>query len=179
MTKAYKDANPNFDPTGTYSEYDANCQRCVVAYEMRRRGYDVTAQPTYKGDELPKVVGAKSWGKWQGAFRGAKPENVGGRNATAVVNNIDKKMRSYGNGARAVVQVMYKNRNFGHVFNVERRGNTNYYVDAQTGERIRAKQFFEITQTSSVKLIRTDNLRASDRMRNFVTSEEVYKRRRG
>lgn len=87
-------------------------------------------------------------------------------------------MRSYGNGARAVVQVSYKNANYGHVFNVERRGNTNYYVDAQTGERIRAKKFFETVKTASVTLVRTDNLRPSDRMKNFVTSEEIYKRRR-
>lgn len=178
MTKAYKDANPNFDRTGTYDEYNANCQRAIVAYEMRRRGYDVTAQPTYAGDTLPQRTGKKGYGRWQGAFRGAKPERVGGRNATEVVNNIEKKMRSYGDGARAVVQVSYKNANYGHVFNVERRGNTNYYVDAQTGERIRAKKFFETVKTASVTLVRTDNLRPSDRMKNFVTSEEIYKRRR-
>jgi len=39
---AVKGANPKFQ-RGT--PYSANCQRCVQAYEFRRRGYDVVAKP--------------------------------------------------------------------------------------------------------------------------------------
>lgn len=99
MTKAYKDANPNYDRTQTYAEYTMNCQRCVVAYELRRRGYDVTAQPTYNGDELPtsrliankKTQNQTKWGNWQRAFQHSKSINVGAQTSAGIVSNINKK----------------------------------------------------------------------------------------
>ena len=48
IEKAVLGANPYYD--GSYKEFSENCQRAVVAYEARRRGYDVTAQPTFQGD---------------------------------------------------------------------------------------------------------------------------------
>ncbi|WP_390621060.1 phage minor capsid protein [Treponema pectinovorum] len=41
--------NPNYKKGGGYAK---NCQTCVVAYELRRRGYDVEALPNYKGSML-------------------------------------------------------------------------------------------------------------------------------
>lgn len=41
--------NPNFKKGGGYT---TNCQTSVVAYELRRRGYDVEALPNYKGSML-------------------------------------------------------------------------------------------------------------------------------
>lgn len=49
IATALKTVNPNRNPA--YSEYSENCQRCVVAYELQRRGYNVEAQPTYDGDK--------------------------------------------------------------------------------------------------------------------------------
>lgn len=179
MQTAYKDANPNFDKSGTYAEYTQNCQRCVVAYELRRRGYDVTALPTYEGDTLPttRVIGNTKWGRWQGAFQKASPENVGGRTTSNIVNNIEKRMKSFGDGARGVVSVTYKKSNRGHVFNVEQRKGRTYFVDAQTGERMWIDNFMKIVNRSTVTLTRTDNLRISERAKNFVTAENAYKRR--
>ena len=39
---AVKGANPNYHSS---HDYKINCQRCVQAYELRRRGYDVVAKP--------------------------------------------------------------------------------------------------------------------------------------
>ena len=54
MASAMLDSNPNYN--GDYKEFSQNCQRVVVAYEARRRGYDVEAQPTFKGDNLNKIA---------------------------------------------------------------------------------------------------------------------------
>ncbi len=182
IEKAYKDANPNYDRTGTYAEYTTNCQRCVVAYELRRRGYDVTALPKYEGDTLGRVTRIDRndaiWSRWQGAFRSAKPETVKARTSKKVVKNIEEKMKSYGDGSRGVVTIMYKNSNTGHVFNVEQRKGKTYFVDAQSGQRMWAKNYIDIVDTRTVTLTRTDNLRISDRAKNFVTSEDIYKRRK-
>lgn len=182
MERAYKDANPNHDITGQYAAYNENCQRCIVAYELRRRGYDVTAMPTYKGDKLPQVAYRDRSGvdhdRWQGAFQGARPESISGKTADAVFKNLKDKMAGFGPGSRAVVSMVYNNRNYGHVFNVENRNGVIYAVDAQTGERLRTRNFLKLADPKHVTIVRTDNLRVSDRAKNFVTAESAYKRRK-
>ena len=42
-------ANPNY-VAGERNGYDINCQSCVVAYEMRRRGFDVEALRRIEND---------------------------------------------------------------------------------------------------------------------------------
>lgn len=56
----------------------------------------------------------------------------------------------------------------GHVCNVEnQRGRTvmgrMHYVDAQTGDRVNIKQHLGMANPSTVRLVRTDNLRLSER----------------
>ncbi len=179
MEAAYKDANPLYDKTMTHDAYTQNCQRCVVAYDLRRRGYDVTALPTYEGDTLPetRIRGNVHWGRWQGAFQNAKPVSVKAKTSEKVVKNIESRMKSYGDGARGVISIVYKNSSKGHVFNVEQRKGKTYFVDAQSGKRLWAKNFIDIVDRSTVTLTRTDNLKISDRAKNFVTSEDIYKRR--
>lgn len=164
-------SNPNY--SGDYREFSQNCQRVVVAYEARRRGYDVTAQPTYKGDTLPQIAyedNAKgiSRGRWMGAFQNAEPLNVSASNKAGVLNNIDSQMKQFGEGSRGAVQIFYKGGG-GHVFNVERKNGKTQYIEAQTG---RVKDFgstLDHVITSRVALVRTDNLKFSDRAKNFVT----------
>lgn len=168
--------NPYYMP-GT-AEYSMNCQRCVVAYELRRRGYDVTALPTYEGDILPRVAyhdtRRGTWeGRWKGAFQNAKTVNVGSRGDTPaaeqrVIGNIESKMREYGPGARGVVQIFYRSGG-GHVFNVENQGGRIIYSEAQLGEVKNISRTMRDVSTSSVNIVRTDNLRISERARNFVT----------
>ena len=59
MDKSLKGANP-FYTGGDQGDYSNNCQRCVIAYEARRRGYDVIAQPTYAGDKLPSAISGRA-----------------------------------------------------------------------------------------------------------------------
>lgn len=165
---AYAGANPHFDNTGTYAEYNMNCQRCVVAYELRRRGYDVEALPTYDGDRLPYGV-TSSTAHWMGAFKGAKSESVGATRNSQVEKNIAAKMNSYGSGSRAVVRVQWQGGNSGHVFNVENVGGRMRYVDAQTGKPVNIKEYLGSSKPSKTQLVRTDNLRVSDRAKKSVT----------
>ena len=160
-----------------YREFSQNCQRCVVAYELRRRGYDVTALPTYPGDKLPQIAYIDSKNniyaaRWRGAFQNAKTENVGvkGNNPGAekqVMQNIADKMHGYGDGSRAVIQILYRGGG-GHVFNVENQGGRIVYVEAQTGKIKDMARTMMSVKTDSVNIVRVDNLRLSDRARNFV-----------
>lgn len=172
---AVVETNPNH--SYDYREFSANCQRCVVAYELRRRGYDVEALPTYQGDTLNRVAYVDQnngiyAARWRGAFQGAKTENVGvaGNNASAekaVMQNISDKMKEYGNGSRAVIQIFYRGGG-GHVFNVENQGGRIVYVEAQTGKMKDVARTMQSVRTDSVNIVRVDNLRVSDRAKNFV-----------
>lgn len=169
--------NPHFNRD--FREYSENCQRCVVAYEMRRRGYDVTALPTYQGDQLPYVKHATAdgrfYGKWKGAFRDAKPLAVGVKGNTAnaekrVIQNIESQMKSFGPGSRGVVQIFYRGGG-GHVFNVENSKGKIVYAEAQSGMLKNISKTMTHVDTATVNLVRTDNLRISDRAKGFVTTK--------
>ena len=159
MERALSGANPYY--SGNYREYSENCQRAVVAYELRRRGYDVIAQPTFKNDVLP------SMGRWQGSFQGAKRESIGASTTAKARDNLRQKMQSYGPGSRAIVGVNWKSGG-GHVFNVENVGGRIHYIDAQTGVRYNPKTILNGTKSGSVSILRTDNLRISDRAKKSV-----------
>lgn len=170
IAEAYNGANPHFDSSGTYAEYNMNCQRCVVAYELRRRGYDVVAQPTYNGDPLPySTKGGNA--RWMGAFQGAKSISVGASRNATVEKNIEKEMNGFGPGSRAIVRVRWQGSHSGHVFNVENRNGKITYVDAQTGKSVNIKEYLSGSSPSQTRLVRTDNLRISDRAKNFVTTK--------
>lgn len=187
---SYENANPFY--SAQYSEYSENCQRCVVAYEMRRRGYDVEAQPTYDMDQWPTVAYTTAegtrLGRWRGAFRHAVTDDVGvsGRmqNTAAgenkLLSNIMDRMKEYGAGSRAVINFGYRGSRMGHVFNVENQGGSLVFVDAQTGERYThadMRSFVRVMNTASVGLTRTDNLRVSARMKEFVWNAKERKRK--
>lgn len=167
-------ANPLFNEDSPYAEYSANCQRVVVAYELRRRGYDVVAQPTYKGDVLGGVAHVDHdrriiYSRWTGAFKGAKVESVGGHNGEKMIANIEKAMSDYGNGSRAVLQVQWRNGG-AHVFNVERRNGSTVYIDAQINKQYNAVYLMNSVKPGSANIVRTDNLKLSDRAKNSVTT---------
>ena len=176
MANAMTEANPHFDPSFTYREFTENCQRAVIAYEARRRGYDVTAQPTYQGDNMGEAAyvnpntGVRN-SYWMGAFQGAKPQKVGASTPQQTQANLENKMKSYGNGARGIMQVQW-GQGGGHVINVEQRNGKTYYNDAQTGKSYNPRSLFRDLRTEATQLTRTDNLRFSDRAKKMVTKDK-------
>lgn len=179
IKEAYKDANPLFEATKRegYAEYTKNCQRCIVAYELRRRGYDVVALPTYSNDNLPNVKSYRDKqgniqyrDVWTQAFQHAKVENVGSSRNSAVVTNITNLMKSYGNGARAVVGVNWQGGG-GHVFSIENRGGKIIAIDAQIGKQASLAQALSGSIPKDTQVTRLDNLRVSDKARFSVTSK--------
>lgn len=169
VVNAAAGANPYYD--GSYSEFSENCQRAVVAYELRRRGYDVTAQPTFQNDKLPQqTVNGRAY--YQGAFQKTKVDNVGASNGNKVSINVDNKMAEYSKTAengnsRAMLQISWRNGG-GHVISVEHKNGKTEYIDPQIGARYKAKELFDKVKPKSVKLIRVDNKRVSERAKKSV-----------
>lgn len=165
--KGVEDATMNTNPNHNYEyrEYSENCQRCVVAYEARRRGYDVTAQPTYEGDTMPRH------GEWTRNFEGAKTDNISATTKAKAVNNLEAKMAEYGEGSRAVVSVQWE-RGGGHVFMVEQKNGKTIYRDPQVGVRYDKATVFTNVKPGRVELTRVDNLSFSNSIGEAVTKEK-------
>lgn len=160
--KAMERVNPDINAVDAmnYEDYQSNCQRCVIAYELNRRGYNVEAESTWERDPYP------FGGHWKTAFNGAVSESVGASTNAKVNKNISSKMASWGNGSRAVVQVSSGGK--GHVFNVEYRNGKLYYYDAQHNIRYDPARVFNHVDKPHVQIVRVDNLSVADNVRDMV-----------
>lgn len=154
---AIERTNPNFAQD---RDYQMNCQRCVWAYELQRRGYNVEALPTFKGDELP------SQGNWQKLNKDYQNPNnkayVGQRygqtnSIKTEITNINEAMNNWGDGSRAICRVVWKGGRSGHVFNVENIGGKVRAFDAQTGKEVKLKDYLGKSMRGMTSLVRSDN----------------------
>ena len=163
--EAIKTINPDRDVE--WGDYSENCQRCVVAYELNRRGYRVEASETGPNDIYPVA------GNWMRAFKNAKETLVGARTNDKVNKNILSNMKEWGNGSRAIVEVVYPGGRTGHVFNVEYTGGKLRYYDAQTGDKYDPKRVFNHVVKERVSIVRSDNLALNDDVRNMVRKKRA------
>lgn len=148
-------ANPNY-----YSgdeRYLVNCQRCVVAYEARRRGYDVTAKPaSLDSESIKRMTGKKGWAN---VFEGGEDDilTIFGSKGIENKENIYNIMSGYGDGARAIVRVQWQDGR-GHAFIAEQVNNKTKFIDPQSGD-IDVESYFDddLIKTDKTRLLRIDN----------------------
>ena len=169
MADAWFESNPNYNET--YSEFQENCQRCVFAYELRRRGYDVEALPTYKGDMMPRSI------NWMQAMSGMERVNVGRTTENATIKAIESQMAKWGEGSRAIIRLKWAGApGRGHVANLEYKNGKLHVYDTQiarsdkqlsTGVKY-LRENLPYTTLSHTELLRTDNATIADSMRYMV-----------
>lgn len=115
-------------------KWQNNCQRCVAAWELRQRGYDVTAMPFSAHDGIG-YDGTKCWKldapNW---FNDSELKRLRGTMKSferGVKNEFDK----WGDGSRAIVKVKWNedNGDCGHFFSARREGDKIIYEDPQSG----------------------------------------------
>jgi len=147
-----KATNPSFSTA--QSQWTNNCQRCVPAYEMRRRGYDVTAKPQPQTDPRNDRLSIKPWEAW----KMPKPIAFGSR------ADIEKLMAEWGDGARAQIKVIWASGTSGHTFVAEQQGGKTRFIDPQTGDDDCGRYFSEIERSKGWNNVfwRMDNLTPSD-----------------
>lgn len=150
--EAVKNVNPNYSKGW---EYKQNCQRCVWAYELQRRGYDVEANPTYRGDLLPRSGNWKKLGNLTIDYKNGF--DIYGSTYKSEVTAINNQMKSFGDGARGIVRVVWKGGSSGHVFNIENKGGKIFAYDAQPGKQIDLSDYMKNTSRGYTALFRTDN----------------------
>ncbi|MBE7016635.1 MAG: hypothetical protein E7420_00555 [Ruminococcaceae bacterium] len=157
ITSAEEDlvaVNPNFS-THNY-EWRNNCQRCVPAYEMRRRGFRVVAKPL-QGNVLDDILANNAIAAWKRQERVWCVKGNG-------LQQIKEQMAKWGNGARAEVLVAWRD-NYpdikGHVFVAEQRNGTTVFIDPQTGDSD-CSRYFDMVVRGQTSIWRIDDNIPSD-----------------
>lgn len=123
---AVKGANPNYSRG---SAYGVNCQRCVQAYEFRRRGYDVVAKPK------PSTNNIISWGSECFIQPGAYQYSYQAYALNQTEAAVKKALANAPDGSRFSIYIKWKRAYGGsaHVFIAEKTGGVVHYLDPQTG----------------------------------------------
>lgn len=115
--------NPNYS-TGQCG-YTQNCQRCVQAYEFRRRGYDVVAA------ERPIKNNKIIWGCECFTDANGNPAKFIFGQTESMVKKV---LNSATDGSRYTIYVKWKGRSTGaHVFVAEKENGVVRYLDPQNG----------------------------------------------
>lgn len=144
--------------------YRENCQRCVSAYEARRRGYDVQAMPRiYDGsDTLPYML--DSTGGWPAVYENYSLIDCGASRCATAKANVIKQMVGFGDESRAIVRVVWKRGRSGHVFIAENHSGVISFIDPQcNGADV--EWYFDDVKPGSVYLLRTDDKEFTDLIR--------------
>ena len=131
---AVKGANPNYSRG---SAYGVNCQRCVQAYEFRRRGYDVVAKPK------PSTNNIISWGSECFIQPGAYQYSYQAYALNQTEAAVKKALANAPDGSRFSIYIKWK-RTYGgsaHVFIAEKTGGVVHYLDPQTGNMAASDYF--------------------------------------
>lgn len=119
---SFEDANSgNTNPNiGVERGYSTNCQTCVVAFEARQRGYDVTAKPNTKGSMLEKLSYNTNLA-WIDPKTGKHPvyrRNFDLKSAKKYLPYVDSIVEQ---GKRYTIEFAWKGRGYGgHIVNLDR-----------------------------------------------------------
>ena len=138
-----------------------NCQRCVPAYEMRRRGMDVVAKPRPEGDD-------KLAYSWDRIFVGQRWHDCG--SSTTGRGQIEQRLMRWGDGARAEVMVEWADGGT-HVFVAENIGGNVVFSDPQSGNAD-ASRYFQDAVPGATLVSRIDNLKPSILIDDCCTSRK-------
>lgn len=159
-----KMTNPNYEQG---NEYQINCQRCITAYEARRRGIDVEALPNYGGDGfgvMMRIDGSLNPNGWTSAYKNPKPVYCGAKDGPGTGQKAVSQMEKWGDGARAIVRVQWQGGRSGHVFIAENVNGEIRFIDPQTND-MNVLRYFQWAKKNQTYIIRVDKLKFGDNVK--------------
>ena len=171
LRETERDTNPLFKPDTAYSK---NCSNCVVANEMRARGYDVIAGVADKKirmdywDGKGNIVSGK--GSWTDCFKDMKREVIGAKRKEQQIPLIEGLVKNWGIGSRGVVYVQWDKGN-GHYFSVANVNGEIRFSNPQNNN-VDANGFFEYSKPSKTAIFRLDNLKPTEYIKKVVRKNE-------
>lgn len=149
----------------TGRSYQINCQSCVVANEMRRRGLTVSARPnTKKRDSVPYRLSYQTELIWIDPKTGQLPQlqKIYAMTETAAAADWARRTAEPG---RYHLRFHWKSGG-GHIITFERKEDgTGLFYDPQTGRKYQEDQFYyDRIKIDSLRFYRVDNLRVDTSM---------------
>ena len=174
--------NPNFKKGG---DFTINCQTCVLAYELRCRGYNVEAKP--RGSEADGGSGAlgnklamASASAYIDVETGLFPKQKRieckdtRKRSTCIkmLNEIDGIMKP---GERYAFRLRWPRQRYGHILNLAKDKNGELYlIDSQSGvfatgkEEAYKKYFAKSSNMKDIYIFRTDNTQITQEYQNVL-----------
>ena len=150
--------NPKYSKGGVYKK---NCISCALAYDLRRRGYDVEAASidttSVTNGSLPVQLGF---------YKGEKLEIFEVPNDPDVaVKQFTKNLLSYGDRSRGMLRIRWKNGD-GHAVVWEVDGRSMLIRDPQNNTIADLSDY--IHRSKTFYYFRTDNLEPTEKTLRFV-----------
>lgn len=152
--------------------YETNCQTCVVAYEARKRGYDVRALPNFRNGYIRDLsrnplLAYKGGQAWDYTAKTVK-EAFGTR-----ANAIEARMKD---GERYVIRWAWKSLSSGHIITCWRENNEAVFYDPQNDMKMSKSDFMrfyagDISNRAGVSMKRVDNLEFNDEYVDYIFKE--------
>ena len=141
--------------------YKNNCISCALAYDMRRRGYDVEAMPidttSATNGSLPVQLGF---------YKGEKLEMFEvPSDDEAAMEQFSDRILKYGDGSRGLLRIRWKNGD-GHAAIWEVSGDAVVIRDPQNNTIVDLSDYLRRAKT--FYYFRTDNLKLTDKVTEFV-----------
>lgn len=150
--------NPKYSNGGVYKN---NCISCTLAYDLRRRGYDVESAPI---DTTSAVNG--SLPVQLGFYKGEKLQTFEIQNNPDIaVKQFTKNLLGYGDGSRGMLRIRWKNGD-GHAAVWEVDGNSVVIRDPQNNAMADLSDY--VRRAKTFYYFRTDNLEPTKKVCRFV-----------
>jgi len=157
---------------GKASEYSVNCQSCVVANELRRRGYNVTALPNLqKTGNIPYELSMRTNWAWIDPKTMVMPKKQTAGGIYDITRSGALKSKSIKELTKELVELVkepgryhidfaWKGKNSGHIITLEKLHNGKIIIyDPQTGKMKNWKELSKkISLRYGVSVLRVDNL---------------------
>lgn len=150
--------NENYNPENIATSN--NCAYCSVAYDLRRRGYDVEAV------EYESVLNRYN----MYTLYGLSTSEISDLKNYSDASDLARELEKYGEGARGVIGLTWKTGNTGHAVNWEVINGTAYLIDSQNGfmAPIADGGRRYIDRAKRTDFIRTDNVEPSEDVLRYV-----------
>lgn len=128
--ESYLDSIKNTNKTKNINKfYKNNCPNTALAYEARRRGYDVKAKPDVEGLTTSRIHESYNLKHSDLSITRLNVPTRLKENNT----KINDYFASVPEGYRGAITLVWESRYGGHIFNVEKRDNKIIFIDSQTG----------------------------------------------
>lgn len=150
--------NPKYSKGGVYKN---NCISCALAYDLRRRGYDVESMPidttSATNGSLPVQLGF---------YKGEKLETFEvPNNRETAMKQFAKSILDYGDGSRGMLRIRWKNGD-GHAVIWEVSGNDVVIRDPQNNTIVDLSDY--VRRAKTFYYFRIDNLELTNKAFRFV-----------